>query len=72
MKLLESFRMMRAFWNMKTACLVEKYERKIQQIYENNSSNEKLYRGQKELEAETEAMKDSMIALKKTMAVMEY
>lgn len=71
-KLLESFRLIRAFSNMKLACTVEKYERKIQAIFENNSSNEQLYRDKKEMEAQTEGMKDLVISLKKTMAIMEY
>ncbi|KAL4453134.1 hypothetical protein ABPG74_015365 [Tetrahymena malaccensis] len=71
-KLLSSFKLIRAFYNMKLACMMEKYERRIQQINENNSSNEQLYRDKKEMQAQTENMKEQVLSLKKTMAIMEY
>jgi hypothetical protein len=40
---------MRVFKILRTECIKAKYERKIQQIYDNNSSNEQLYREKKEM-----------------------
>lgn len=71
-KLKNSFNLLRAFFNMKAACAIQKYESEISRIHANNSSNEQLYRDKKEMQAQTESMKDQLLAMKKTMAIMEY